>query len=197
MQKIERLDRTRHDRQSFDCGRADLNAFLQQRAAKNAQLGVSTTYVVVDDTAQLPRPILGYYALTTCQFPRDDLPAEFTKGLPNTISAPLLAKLGVHLDGQRSGIGKQLIADILLKITEARTLVGGTGLIVDAKDAESRAYYENLGFQRLGPESLRLYLPKATIDAALDKSACDRPASAEILHAKIRDFIPGVLPDAP
>lgn len=190
MHKIERLDRARHNRDSFDCGHPDLNAFLRERAAKNAQLGVSSTYVLVDDAVTLPRPILGYYALTTCQFPKESLPATLAGGLPNVLSAPLLAKLGVHQEMQYSGVGKHLIADILVKITMARDLVGGTGLIVDAKDEKSRRYYEELGFERLGEDSLRLYLPKRTIDAALDKSAVIRPPSAEVLYRKICNFLP-------
>jgi GNAT superfamily N-acetyltransferase len=189
LHKIERLDRSRHDRESFDCDHAELNSFLRERAAKNADNGVSATYVMVDDNDPLPYRPLGYYSLTTCQFRSEELPPELAKGLPKVLSAPLLAKLAVSKDRQRRGIGKHLIADILVKITQARALVGGTGLVVDAKDAASRDYYESLGFRRLGPESLRLYLPKSSIDSALESVTSKAPKTVNRLAEKLWRFL--------
>ena len=46
---IEPLDRARHRRETFDCGRPILNTFLRQYAAQQKDKGISQTFVMVED----------------------------------------------------------------------------------------------------------------------------------------------------
>ncbi|UPO28001.1 hypothetical protein MZ018_04205 [Shewanella sp. JNE10-2] len=40
---FKELDKSLHDRASFDCGEAELNDFIQTQAAKHMQAGISRT----------------------------------------------------------------------------------------------------------------------------------------------------------
>ena len=56
------------------------------------------------------------------------------------------------------GIGKAIIRDALLKIVEAADTIGGRAVLVHAKDAQARHFYEKLGFEPSVVDSLHLYL---------------------------------------
>ena len=45
------LNKTLHDRKSFDCGREELNAFLTQSAARHREAGISKTMVLPAESA--------------------------------------------------------------------------------------------------------------------------------------------------
>lgn len=46
------LDKNQHNLQDFDCGKKEMNAFLQKFALKNQELGLSKSWVLVDDNNQ-------------------------------------------------------------------------------------------------------------------------------------------------
>ena len=52
------LDKTIHDRISFDCGEPIINDFLQTKAAKHMKLGLSKTMVLPASTPGLSSAIL-------------------------------------------------------------------------------------------------------------------------------------------
>ena len=54
-----------HDRQGFDCGRRELNYWLQRIARQHQDKGLSRTFVVV--TGDQPERIHGYYALALAE----------------------------------------------------------------------------------------------------------------------------------
>lgn len=43
----ERLDKSRHNRDTFDCGKEELNTFIKQHANNNQKLHISVTHVAV------------------------------------------------------------------------------------------------------------------------------------------------------
>ena len=43
---FEELDKSVHDRNSFDCGELELNVFIKTQAAKHMQAGISRTMVL-------------------------------------------------------------------------------------------------------------------------------------------------------
>ena len=62
----------RHNRKGFDCGQADLNAFLAKYARQAHESGASKTYVAVDDADTAT--ILGFYTLSPAQVDFDLAP---------------------------------------------------------------------------------------------------------------------------
>jgi ribosomal protein S18 acetylase RimI-like enzyme len=164
--KIELLAKS-HDRDGFDCGSEPLNLFLKQTARQHAERGISRTFVLVDEDASVPKPIVGFFSLNLCQIKSESLsPAEARK-LPREVSGIRLGRLAVAKVCQRQGIGKILLAAAMEKFLEIFNTAGGIGLFVDAKDEEAKRYYEQFGFVALPSDELELFLPVKTIQEAL------------------------------
>lgn len=145
-----------HDRQGFDCGRAELNRWLQQVARQHQDMGLSRTYVAIQ--TQDPAYICGYYALTLAELEGKHLPPEARKKLPRRIPGVRLARLAVDRHHQGQGLGELLIADALLRTRRICDEAGGVGLFVDAIDAHAAKYYRRLGFAPAPDQPLLLFL---------------------------------------
>ena len=166
MNKIELLSPS-HDREGFDCGSEPLNLFLKQTARRHAQRGISRTFVLVDEDAIAPKPIIGYFALNICQIKSESLTPQEAKKLPRDVSGVRLGRLAVSTAHQRQGIGKMLLVAAMGKFMAIFDSAGGIGLFVDAKDQEAKRYYEQFGFVSLPGNELEMFLPVRTIQEAL------------------------------
>ena len=166
MNKIELLSPS-HDREGFDCGSEPLNLFLKQTARRHAQRGISRTFVLVDEDAVSPKPIIGYFALNICQIKSESLTPQEAKKLPRDVSGVRLGRLAVSTAHQRQGIGKMLLVAAMGKFMAIFDSAGGIGLFVDAKDQEAKRYYEQFGFVSLPGNELEMFLPVRTIQEAL------------------------------
>ncbi len=170
MRRIELLAKF-HDRDGFDCGSEPLNLFLKQTARQHAARGISRTFVLVEEGAPEPKPILGFFSLNLCQIKSESLSAEEAKKLPREVSGIRLGRLAVAKGYQRQGIGKALLIAAMGKFLEIFNTAGGIGLFVDAKDREAKRYYEQFGFVSLPSNELELFLPVRTIQDALTSKA--------------------------
>jgi GNAT superfamily N-acetyltransferase len=96
---------------------------------------------------------VGYYSLASSCIERDVLGSIASlSGLPRfSVPAILLARLAVHEDVQKRGVGVRLFADALKHVERAAALVGIRLLLTDAKDNAAMAYYESVGL--LGVQS--------------------------------------------
>jgi len=165
--RIELLCRT-HDREGFDCGSEPLNAYFRQTARQHTERGISRTFVLVDENAQEPKPVLGFFTLNLCQIRAEQLPPELARKLPRDVAGIKLGRLAVAADRQRQGLGKLLLVAAMTRVIEVFETVGGIGLFVDAKDEAARAYYERFGFLPLPDNALQLFLPLQTLRKALE-----------------------------
>ena len=166
MNRIEILGRE-HDREGFDCGSEPLNVYLKRTARQHAERGISRTFVLVEESGQEPKIILGFFTLNICQLKTEQLPAEFARSLPRQVSGVKLGRLAIAKDCQRQGLGKLLLVAAMKKVLEIFESAGGIGLFVDAKDDQAKAYYERFGFVPLPETPLQLFLPLQTIKAVL------------------------------
>jgi ribosomal protein S18 acetylase RimI-like enzyme len=164
--KIDLLTKS-HDREEFDCGSEPLNAYLKQTARQHAARGISQTFVLVEENATEPKPILGFFSLNICQVKSELLSPEEAKKLPRQVSGVRLGRLAVAKDHQRQGLGRILLVGAMTKFMEIFDRTGGIGLFVDAKDEEAKCYYERFGFVSLPTNELELFLPVKTIQEAL------------------------------
>ncbi len=166
MRNLEPLAKS-HDRDGFDCGSEPLNLFLKQTARQHARRGISRTFVLVEEAAPEPKPILGFFSLNLCQIKSESLSAAEARKLPRDVSGVRLGRLAVakHLQGQ--GLGKILLVAAMKKFMEIFNTAGGIGLFVDAKDRKAKTFYEHFGFVSLPSNELELFLPVATIQEAL------------------------------
>lgn len=166
MHKIELLGKS-HNLEGFDCGSEPLNAFLKQTARQHAERGISRTFVLVDQDAVAPKPILGFFSLNICQIKSETLPPQEANKLPRDVSGMRLGRLAVAQTYQRQGIEKKLVVAAMAKFIEIFNTAGGIGLFVDAKDQEAKNYYEQFGFIALPSNGLQLFLSARTIQEAL------------------------------
>jgi ribosomal protein S18 acetylase RimI-like enzyme len=164
--KIELLAKS-HDRDGFDCGSEPLNLFLKQTARQHGERGISRTFVLVDEAAAAPKPIVGFFSLNICQIKSESLTTQATKKLPRDVAGVRLGRLAVAKATQRQGIGKTLLVAAMRKFIEIFNTAGGIGLFVDAKDQDAKRYYEQFGFVAMPSNELELFLPVKTIQEAL------------------------------
>lgn len=166
MHKIELLAKS-HDRDGFDCGSEPLNLFLKQTARQHAERGISRTFVLVDEGATAPKPIVGFFSLNICQIKSESLSPAEAKKLTRNVSGIRLGRLAVSREHQRQGVGKMLLVAATGKFMKIFNTAGGIGLFVDAKDQDAKKYYEQFGFVPMPTNELELFLPVKTIHEAL------------------------------
>lgn len=149
-----------HDRLSFSCGVDDLDVYLRRFARQHAATNISRTYVAADGAE-----VLGFYSLAMSGIRKENLPARYVSRFPNfPLPVARLARLAVALHHQRQGLGELLLADALQRCLRLSTEIGMVGVIVDAKDAQARGWYERYEFERLPDSPLTLWLPTAAIE---------------------------------
>ena len=145
------------DRNGFDCGVAELNDYLRRLADQHQRKGVSTPFVLVD--TDTPREILGYYCLSATHVDAAELLEDDRKKLPRyPVPCFRMGRLAVSKTRQGQGIGKPLVACALERCLNSRRDVAAYALIVDAKDANARRFYEHYGFVAFAGAPMTLYL---------------------------------------
>lgn len=157
---IRQLDKS-YDRASFDCGKAELNNWLQQFAGQYERRDLARTYVAVREGD--PR-VLGYYAISNHLVRYDALPEEQAKGLP-TIDIPvvLLGRLAVDKTAQGQGLGQHLLLDALRRAAHISQHIGIRAIEVDAIDDDARRFYLKFGFVPLLDDRHHLFLAMQVI----------------------------------
>ncbi len=155
MPRIEVLCKA-HYRKDFDCGREDLNRYLQQTALQHIKKEVSKTFVILENDQ-----ILGFYTLCSYEIALSRIPEQYTKGFPQSINIPevLLGRLAVSLSHQGQGFGSVLLSNALERTALISQNLGIFALFVDAKDEPSRAFYNKFGFISLPENKLEIFLP--------------------------------------
>ncbi len=125
MSKLELLSRA-HDREGFDCGSEQLNCFLRQTARQHSERGISRTFVLVEENAQEPKTILGFFTLSICTVKCETLPPAEAKTLPREVGGIKLGRLAVAKELQRKGAGKILVIAAMRKFAEVFDQAGGS-----------------------------------------------------------------------
>jgi predicted GNAT family N-acyltransferase len=164
--RIERLHRG-HVRKGFDCGKPSLNDFLDALVSQYEKRNLGRTYVALRGE---DRRVLGYYTLASGEIEAERLPAKQAKKLPrHPVPAVLLARLAADQSVHGSGLGGLLLRDAMIRSLDLSEKVGIHAVVVDALDAEAKAFYERFGFVPLTDDVMRLFLPLSTIRSALER----------------------------
>lgn len=144
------------DRSAFDCGVESLNAFLRTQARQQDKAGTSTTVCAVDGANT--SAIVGYFTI---------MPEHITT-LPDTplyqifgphVTGVLLARLATDLRYRGQGVGEFLLIHALERSVEAMHLIGGHGVILDAKEG-SADFYLQYGFETVSREERQLFISR-------------------------------------
>ena len=155
-----------HHRASFDCGEPALNDFLLTLARQQQQKHMGKTFVAVPEPGA--KKVLGFYSMSAGSIRFEHLPQEVHKRLPRyPIPVARLGRLAVDRSMHGKGLGAALLRDALLRVARvASSDLGILGVVVDAKNAEARKFYERYGFVPLTDHPLTLIILTQTILAA-------------------------------
>ncbi len=156
-----------HDRAAFSSGQADLDDWFRHRAGQDQRSNVARVFVAVDDE----HGIVGFYSLSSFTLVLDDLPEALAHRLPryDAIPAALIGRLARDERVRGQGVGALLLADAIRRILGAGRSVAVFAIVVDAVDEAAAAFYETFGFRRFASRPLRLFLPVATAEAAIER----------------------------
>jgi GNAT superfamily N-acetyltransferase len=159
--KIEPLS-TQYDRTSFDCGVKTLNNYLQKQASQDVKRDVATLYVAFPVTDPGTK-IAGYYSLSTTGVLHITLPESLQNKMPRyrMIPAVLLGRLAVDLRHQGHKLGTYLLYDAFAK--SLASSIAWAFFVTDAKNEDSRAFYEHFGFAPLRDDPHHLFIARHEI----------------------------------
>ncbi len=139
---------------TFDCGEAGLNQFLQRYALVNQRANSAQTYVCCKDGQ-----VVGFYSLVVGSVVPREVPARVMKGLArHPVPVMILARLAVDREYQGKGLGRALLKNALLRTLQAADIAGIRAVLVHAKDDAARQWYESWEFEPGLTDPFHLYL---------------------------------------
>lgn len=139
---------------SFDCGHAALNQFLQRYALPSQKANSAQTYVCCQGQS-----VVGFYSLAVGSVQPAQAPPRVMKGLArHPVPVMILARLAVDMAHQRQGLGQALLKDALLRTAQAADIAGIRCLLVHAKDDTARQWYASWEFEPSPSDPYHLFL---------------------------------------
>ena len=168
------LDKSLHDRASFECGEVELDEFIQKRAVKHMEVGISTTMVLPASEA-LPNgkyPICSFYTITPGSIDSETLPASLKRKLPHyPVPVFLIAQLAVHSECKGQGLGKITLIKTLENLWDINDRMRAYAVIVDCLNANVEGFYSQYGFEILyrNEGRARMFLPMQTVCLLFEK----------------------------
>ncbi len=140
--------------ESFDCGQAALNQFLQRFALVNQKSNSAQTYVSCHGGA-----VVGFYSLAVGSVDPAIAAPRVIKGIPHhPVPVMILARLAVDVQHQGAGLGKALLKDSLLRTAQAADIAGVRALLVHAKDETAMRWYLKWEFEPSPSDPFHLFL---------------------------------------
>ncbi|HMD45262.1 MAG TPA: GNAT family N-acetyltransferase [Acidimicrobiales bacterium] len=155
----------------FRCGSSEQTEWLRRYGRQSAGTGTTRVFVVCEqDSAE----VVAYYAWCMAQIHISEAPERVRRGAgryPQPVA--LLARLGVHVDHERRGLGAGLLQDVFARLLELSDDIGCRGLLVHAESAQARDFYRHLlpEFESSPTDDLHLVLLMKDIRRTLSYSS--------------------------
>lgn len=161
--RIEPLS-PKHVREGFTSGVAALDRYLMSQAGQDSQRGFASIFVAAERSSAR---VCGYYTLSMTGVAVGLLPERLQRKMPRYPSVPAvrLGRLAVAVTARGRGLGKWLLLDAMARSLASE--VAWAAFVVDAKDETARSFYLQYAFMALSDDLLHLFLPRATVQAAL------------------------------
>lgn len=165
-QAFESLDKSSHDIKAFDCGKPEMNQFLSRFAVKHTKLGLSHTWILVEETEATAKlsTVAAYYTLASATVDKSSLPIQ--KSLPRyPIPVVLLARLAIDTRYQGKGLGSKVLVAALRRAYELTSRgLPALGIVLDVLDAEALKFYQSFEFfEPLTDDPMRLFISMQSI----------------------------------
>ncbi len=158
MLEEQQLNSRLHNFTEFDCGIPELNHYLARFATQDRRRNLSQVYVLIDTGK--PAHVLGYYTLSAAHIEINQLSERERRRLPlYPVPCFRMGRFAIQRDVQGEGLGKHLLGCAVNRCLKARREVAAYALVVDAKDAKAKSFYEHFGFIAFTDAVLSLYLP--------------------------------------
>ena len=159
---VKRLEK--EDRSDFACGKDDLDRHFRQQISQDMRRRITTAFIARHDATGT---IAGFYTLSAAQVPFTDLDDDWRRKLPHYPSLPavLIGRLAIDRRFKGQGLGSALLADAAARTI--RSDIAAHFLVVDALGEEAAHFYQHHGFRRVPGDSLRLFIPLATLEELL------------------------------
>lgn len=150
-----------HDRKSFDCGDPAMNDFLQRYARQSHEQNAAKTFCAIDVVG--PARVLGFYTVAPSAVAHAVVPPTLARGMAqHEVAGFKLARLAVDRSVAGQGLGGQLLAAAALRCLRVAGEVGGTLLVINAKNERAADWYASYGAEPLRDRPLTLVMSLAT-----------------------------------
>ena len=161
LQEFVPANKSQQDLKSFRCGKETMDTFLHRFACRDMGLGISTTWVLLDETEEKQKPsVAAYYTLGSATVKREDIPTA-KKHPPYALPVVLLAKLAIDSNFQKQRLGEKVLIEALRhSVTLTKKGLPAIGLILDVLDEDALAFYQRFEiFETLTENPDRLFVP--------------------------------------
>jgi GNAT superfamily N-acetyltransferase len=137
-----------HYLENFNSGKPALDDWLIRIAHQAQQSGSARTFVVRNNDR-----VAGYFSLTVGQIDALEASERIRKGMgQHPIPVVVLARLAVHLQDQKRGIGKGMFRDAVRRALLISEQAGVRALLTHPIDESATRFYLRFGFE---PSPLR------------------------------------------
>lgn len=169
---IEPFDPDKHDRAAFSCGVEQVDNYFKKTANKLAKADNVRLYVMTTPDGD----VIGFYAINGHAVDYTELPKRYARTNPShgSIPAAYISMIGRDIRYAGGGYGEDLLVDALARISVAAEQMGIAVVMLDVLDcgdpervARRQNLYESYGFTPLESNSLRMFLPIATVRSLL------------------------------
>ena len=147
-----------HELDAFVCASTEQTDWLVRHARQSMATATTKVFVV---TPVDSHEVVAYYAWTMAQINSADAPERLRKGAGNYPQpVALLARLGVHRDHERQGLGAALLRDVIQRVAVISDDIGCRGLLVHCESEQARDFYRHLipEFEASATDELHLVL---------------------------------------
>ena len=145
----------KHQLHEFDCGRRELNQWVQEHALSMHQRNHCRVFIWTDPHSPNPDAAVAFYALSAMSVQRRHLPPRAQRGEMRDVPAILLGKLALDLALQGQGLASRLLADAVITSARAAQSIGARFMVADPIDEEVASLYALMGFMR--SDTARMY----------------------------------------
>jgi GNAT superfamily N-acetyltransferase len=131
-----------HDLEGLVCASAEQTEWLVRHARQSTATGKTRVFVVTPTGSE---QVVAYYAWTMAQIEMADAPGRLRKGAgryPQPVA--LLARLGVHRDHERRGLGAGLLRDVIARVAAISDEIGCRGLLAHSESEQAQKFYLHL-----------------------------------------------------
>lgn len=136
------LLRDDHVVEGFTCRSSEQTSWLRRHARQSSATGTTRVFVV---TPRDSHDVVAYYAWCMAVLSVEAAPVRLRKGAgryPQPVA--LLARLGVHVEHERRGLGAGLLVDAVTRLVGLSEEIGCRGLLIHAETNEARDFYRHL-----------------------------------------------------